>query len=133
MAKRKQQKSPIDRPFAGDVEARAAELVRQYAIVSRYNEQDGEWHAHAMEYPEAIGVGESEVDAIDAARQSAEIGVCVMLEEGQRPPAPAREQIRTQQINVRVTPEEKAFLETRSREKGFRGLSDFVRAKAMTD
>lgn len=38
---------------------------------------------------------------------------------------------RTQQVNVRLTPEEKVILEGTARRKGFEGLSDFIRAAAL--
>ena len=54
-----------------------------------------------------------------------------MLEEGQKPPRPAREGKRTQQVNVRLTAEEKAMLEGTAKRNGFHGLSDFLRAAAI--
>jgi len=59
--------------------------------------------------------------------------VAYMLEKGQRPPAPAREGHRTEQINVRLTSEEKSILETRARAAGFKGIADFVRTIAMAE
>jgi uncharacterized protein (DUF1778 family) len=37
------------------------------------------------------------------------------------------------QANVRLTPEEKAILESRAKAKGFRGLSDYIRAAALAE
>ena len=37
------------------------------------------------------------------------------------------------QVNVRLTPEEKAILESKAKAKGFRGLSDFIRASVLTE
>ncbi len=54
-----------------------------------------------------------------------------MLEQRQRPPSPARQGTRTQQVNVRLTAEEKAVLESTAKSKGFKGLSDFLRAAAL--
>ncbi len=54
-----------------------------------------------------------------------------LLEDGQKPPTPAREGTRTQQVNVRLTAEEKAVLETTAKRKGFKGLSDFLRSAAL--
>jgi uncharacterized protein (DUF1778 family) len=34
-------------------------------------------------------------------------------------------------VNLRLTPEEKALLESRSRTRGFRGVADFVRASVL--
>jgi uncharacterized protein (DUF1778 family) len=61
------------------------------------------------------------------------VAVATMLEDGQSPPAPAREGHRSAQVNVRMTPEEKAVLESRAKAKGFRGLSDFIRSSMLTE
>jgi uncharacterized protein (DUF1778 family) len=55
-----------------------------------------------------------------------------MLEQGQSPPPPASEEMRVEQVNVRLTAEEKLALETAAQSKGYKGLSDFVRAAALT-
>jgi hypothetical protein len=34
---------------------------------------------------------------------------------------------------VRLTPKEKTVLESRAKAKGFRGLSDFIRASVLTE
>jgi len=57
--------------------------------------------------------------------------VAVMLEQGQRPPSPARAGTRAMQVNVRLTAEEKALLESTAKRKGYSGLSDFIRAAAI--
>ena len=44
-----------------------------------------------------------------------------MLEQGQRPPSPARQGARTQQVNVRLTADEKAVLESTAKSRGFKG------------
>jgi uncharacterized protein (DUF1778 family) len=54
-----------------------------------------------------------------------------MLEDGQVPPAPASEQKRTEQVNVRLTTEERLLLEEAAHNKGFRGISDFVRTTSL--
>ena len=57
--------------------------------------------------------------------------VAYLLEEGHKPPTPAQAGMRTAQVNVRLTAEEKVLLETTAKQKGFQGLSDFVRAAAL--
>lgn len=57
------------------------------------------------------------------------MAVAVMLELGKRLPA-ARGQ-RTAQVNIRLTPEEKMALEEAAAQRGFRGISDYVRATAL--
>jgi hypothetical protein len=61
------------------------------------------------------------------------VGVASMLEAGLTPPVPARQNVRSEQVNLRLTPEEKAVLESRSRTKGFRGIADYVRAAALSE
>ena len=56
-----------------------------------------------------------------------------MLEEGQSPPPPASEGVRTEQVNIRFSAEEKLALETAARQHGFRSVSDYVRAAALAN
>ena len=46
-------------------------------------------------------------------------------------PSPARQGTLTQQVNVRLTAEEKAVLESTAKSRGFKGLSDFLRAAGL--
>lgn len=57
--------------------------------------------------------------------------VAHLLERGEAPPAAAREGARTEQINVRLSVQEKLALEASAKHQGFQGLSDFVRAAAV--
>jgi predicted RNase H-like HicB family nuclease len=119
----------ISRPFAASVIVEAERIIEEYDFVLRH--EDGEWYAHALEYPEAMGDGKTIEQAVAAAHEALMAAVCTMLEIGQRPPFPARSGKRTEQVNVRLTVEEKAFLESRAKSRGFRGLSDFIRAGAL--
>jgi predicted RNase H-like HicB family nuclease len=121
----------IDRPFDAAVLARAKEIAAQYKIVLEF--EDGDWYGHALEYPEAMGDGKTVGRCVRSTREGIVAGVATMLEMGQTPPAAAREGNRSVQVNVRLTPEEKVALETRAKAKGFRGLSDFIRATALAE
>jgi hypothetical protein len=59
------------------------------------------------------------------------LAVATMLEAGDTPPPPAREGKRDQQINIRLSAEEKLALEGIAAREGFRSLSDFVRTVAL--
>jgi len=119
----------ISAPFAASVLSAARKIVDEYNLV--LGQEDGEWYGHALEYPEAMGEGASVTECVAATRQALLAGVATMLEAGERPPRPAREGKRTAQVNVRLTAEEKAVLESRSRAEGFRGVSDFIRAAVL--
>jgi len=111
--------------------AAAKRLVNAYDIVMRHEE--GKWVGHALEYPEAIGVGKTVQECMVETRKTLLVGVASMLEDGDTPPTPARQNVRSEQVNLRLTPEEKAVLESRSRAKGFRGIADFIRAAALVE
>jgi len=118
-------------PFDRAILASARRIAQTYELVLRL--EDGEWYARALEYPEAMGHGKTVGACVRATRQALTVGVATMLEAGQSPPPPAREGYRSTQVNVRLTPEEKAVLESRAKAKGFRGLSDFIRTSVLAD
>ena len=128
-AKSKKSAKAIDRPFDADIAAKAKKIAEQYQIIMA--REEGHWYGRGLELPHVFGDGKTANQCIDNTREALTGAVAFLLEEGRRPPTPAREGTRTAQINIRLTAEERALLETTSRQKGFSGLSDFVRAAAM--
>ena len=120
----------IRRPFAPGVLRRARAIVDAYQVVVRI--EDGEYVGRGLEYPECIGIGATAAAAVEETRAAMVAGVAVMLERGQSPPPPASEGARTEQVNIRFSAEEKLALETAARQQGFRGVSDYVRAAALS-
>jgi predicted RNase H-like HicB family nuclease len=118
-------------PFEAGILESARRIVRAYDLIVRY--EDGEWYGHALEYPEAMGDGKTVDACVRATREALAVAVATMLEAGQAPPPPAREGYRSAQVNIRLTPEEKAVLESKAKSKGFRGLSDFIRTSVLTE
>lgn len=131
MARRNTEREALTRPFGPGILARAKQLADAYDLVLRF--EDGEWYAHALEYPEAMGDGKTASACIRAARQALTAGVAAMLEAGESPPSPARQGRPSAQVNVRLTPKEKAALESKAKAKGFRGLSDFIRTSMLAE
>ena len=129
MIRRVDRQKKLAAAFAPEILDRAKRFAFAYDLVLRM--EDGEWYGHALEYPEAMGDGKTVAACVRATRQALTDAVAVMLEDGQSPPPPAREGHRTAQVNVRLTPEEKAILESQSKAKGFRGLSDFIRSSVL--
>lgn len=121
----------LDRPFDKAILARAKAIAEQYKIIVEF--EDGDWYGHGLEMPLAFGNGRTVQAAVADARESLITAVAYMLEKGQTPPTPAREGHRSMQVNVRLTPEEKAMLESKAKAKGFRGLSDFIRTSVLTE
>jgi predicted RNase H-like HicB family nuclease len=127
--KSKKSVKAIDRPFDAEIIAKAKKIVEQYQVILACEE--GHWYGRGLELPHIHGDGKTVNQCIEDTREAFLGCVAYMLEEGQRPPSPARSGVRTTQVNVRLTAEEKALLEVTAQQKGFNGLSDFIRAAAM--
>ena len=119
----------LSRPFAADVFAQATSVVGGYQIIVSH--EAGHWYGHGLEMPHVFGDGSTPEACIADTQQALTVAIAYLLEQGQSPPAPASSGKRTQQVNVRLTAEEKAVLEGTARRKGFEGLSDFMRAAAL--
>lgn len=117
------------RPFDPAILAQAKKIAADYEIVMWF--EDGEWYGRGLELPHTYGDGKTPAACIASVRQGLVVTVATMIEDGDRPPVPARTGERTEQINIRLTTSEKAMLENRSRAGGFRGISDYVRAAAL--
>src|SRR5258706_3436155 len=122
-------KKAIDRPFDPALLRRAREMVEAYQIILHF--EDGLYYGRGLELPTVMNHGKTPDACVRATREILTTAVAYMLECGQGPPSPASENKRTEQINVRLTPEEKLLLEETARSKGFRGISDFVRTASL--
>ena len=123
--------SKVDQPFDETIWQEAAQLAQQYQVVLSF--EDGEWFGRGLELPDVMADGPTPDACIQATREALTAAVAYMREADKRPPAPARTAQRTEQVNLRLSAEEKLRLETAAQRKGFRGLSDFIRAAALHD
>ena len=101
-------------------------------MVVWYEEEAGEYYGRGVELPTAMGDGATPDACVANTREAFEAVVAYMLEQGQSPPPPAGEDVRAEQVNVPLTAEEKLALETAAQRQGYKGVSDFVRAAALT-
>jgi predicted RNase H-like HicB family nuclease len=125
----KKRSKAIGRPFAPEILRKARQIAESYQII--LHEEDGEFYGRAVEMPHVMNDGATPDRCVAATRDILTTAVAYLLETGQVPPPPAGEKKRTEQINIRVTSEEKLVLEEAARSKGFRGLSDFVRSASL--
>ena len=111
-------------------------LIAARKIVSKYEiiltEADGEFYGRGLEIPTVFGDGSSPDDCMKNTKDALVATVAHLLERGGTVPAPASEGKRTEQVNIRLTPVEKTILGASARSQGFRGLADFIRAKALS-
>lgn len=119
----------LNRPFPRKAIEAARRLAASYQII--VESKEGNWYGRGLEMPHVFGDGASPAACIEKTREALTAAVAYLLEQGRTPPAPAKERKRTAQVNVRLTAEEKAILESTARRKGFEGLSDYLRAAAL--
>ena len=121
----------LDRAFDPALERRAREIAQRYRLVLEPDADVG-FVGRGLELPTVFADGLSADQCVRATREALTAAVATMLELGLRPPAPAAKNARQAQINIRLTAEEKLILEDSARRAGFRGISDFVRAAALS-
>lgn len=117
-------------PFPRKILDRARELASQYQLVLTPNSEVG-YFGRTLELPMAMGDGPDIASCAKSVLEAAVAGIATMLEAGETPPRPAKEGKRDQQVNIRLTIEERLALESAASRAGFRTVSDFVRSAAL--
>jgi predicted RNase H-like HicB family nuclease len=128
--KSKKSSKALNRPFDPEILRRARRIAESYQIIIEF--EDGEYYGRGLELPNVMNDGKTPDECVEKTRDILTTAVAYLLETGQTPPSPASENKRTEQINIRLTPDEKIRLEEAARNKGFRGVSDFVRIASLS-
>jgi len=125
-SRRKTARSRASRAPSAAVRSQAERIVDGYRIIV---ERAGDGFVGASaELPGVFGDGETPEECITSTRNSLLGAVVTMLERNERPPIRG---LRTAQVNVRLTADEKLSLSDAARDLGFRGVSEFLRAAAL--
>ncbi len=119
----------LNKEFDKDILATAKKIAKKYEVIISFN--NGEWYGRGLEMPTVFGDGKTPDECIENTIEGLVATVAHLLERGDTIPAPASEGKRTEQVNVRLTSEEETILRASARANGFRGLGDFIRAKAL--
>ena len=119
----------IDRPFDPILLRTACDIAYSYQIILSF--EHGEYYGRGLEMPHVMNDGKTPDICVAKTRDILTTAIAYLLENGEIPPSPASENKRSEQVNIRVTPEEKLLLEEAARGKGFRGVSDFVRSVSL--
>jgi predicted RNase H-like HicB family nuclease len=130
-AKRAKDELALDRPFDPKVLRQAYEIAAEYRIILEPNDEVG-FMGSAVEMPNVWGDGKTPDACVRETREALASVVATLLERGESPPLPSRDDLRDQQINIRVTVREKLVLEEAAHSRGFRGISDFVRSTTLS-
>ncbi len=110
---------------------RASTWAKRYRIVLHQLE-DGNFVARGLELPGAIVTRVTADQAVSACRHTMTVAVAVLLREGGRPPVPAVEQKLDEQVNFRVTREDRLRIEDAAHTAGYRGVSEYVRNAVLS-
>lgn len=81
--------------------------------------------------PTVMADGKTIEACIAELKEALTFAVATMLEMGDKPPMPASAGKREQQVNIRLTADERMRIEEAARQAGFRSVSDFIRAAAL--
>lgn len=125
----KKRRESIRRPFSKPILQRARDIADTYQIVI-WNE-DGDVFGRGVELPGTMNDGTTPDECVKNTRESLVTTIAYMLERNETPPPPAMSNLRTEQVNVRLSATERFAIETASKQNGFTGLSDYMRAAAI--
>ena len=120
----------LDAPFNEVVLGRSEELAKSYHLMLEKHDKLG-YTASCVEFPTVFADGKSPDECVSAIQTALTFAVATMIESGDTPPEAFMEEKREVQVNIRLTYKEKVLLSGASKDKGFRGLSDFIRTSVL--
>jgi len=109
---------------------KAKKIAADYRIVLERDERLG-FIGSSVELPTVFADAKTPDKCYKATQEALMVAVATMIECGQRPPQPASAGRRTEQVNVRLTAEEKLLFANAAMNLGFKGISDFIRNTAL--
>ncbi len=120
----------LERPFKESVVRKATKIVADYRIILERNERLG-FIGSSVELPTVFADAKTPEKCYRVTADALMVAIATMIECGQRPPQPASAGRRTEQVNVRLTAEEKLLFANAAMNLGFKGISDFIRNTAL--
>ena len=120
----------LDKPFKKSIVRKAKKIAADYRIILERNERLG-FIGSSVEIPTVFADAKTPEQCYKATQEALMVAVATMIECGQRPPQPASMGLRTEQVNVRLTAEEKLLFTNAAMNLGFKGISDFIRSTAL--
>lgn len=117
-------------PFRLPILEKAREIAHGYKLTIEKSDRLG-YLGSSVELPTVFADGDTPQKCYEATQDALSVAVTAMLEAGQTPPQSAAFMKRTTQVNIRLTPEEKAMIATAAAKAGFKGLADFIRTTVL--
>ena len=120
----------LKKPFKESIVRKAKKLVADYRIILERHDRLG-FIGCSVELPTVFADAKTPEQCYKATEEALMVAIATMIESGQRPPQPASAGRRTEQVNVRLTAEEKLLFANAAMNLGFKGVSDFIRNSAL--
>lgn len=116
--------------FDPKILARAKRIAHGYRIIIERHADLG-YKARSLEIPTAFADGRTPNACVKAMEDALVATIATILVNNKRPPLSSRQAKTGAQINIRVNMLDKLLLEEAAEERGFKGVSDFVRTVAI--
>ena len=116
----------IDRPFDPAVLENAKAIAWKYQIVLEPHEDCG-YIGSALELPTVYSDAKTADECVAVVREALTAAVAYLIESGKTPPAPAKDQVRNKQLNIRVTETEQRRMKAAAKARGCSDVSEYVR------
>lgn len=129
MTKRKQAKtlrSALDKSIL----SKAEKIVAEYRLIIQRDKRLG-FIGNSIELPHVYADAKTAGACIKRTRKALKIAVATLLEAGLKPPFSDFDIKRTEQVNIRLTAQEKEILSNAASNLGFEGISAFARHAAL--
>ena len=120
----------LKKPFKESIVRQAKKLIADYRIILERHDRLG-FIGCSVELPTVFADAKTPEQCYKATEEALMVAIATMIESGQRPPQPASAGRRTEQVNVRLTAEEKLLFANAAMNLGFKGVSDFIRNSAL--
>jgi predicted RNase H-like HicB family nuclease len=102
-----------------------------YRLVITWEDDLDGYFGRTAEMPSVMADGPTVEECARETMNATIASIATLLEKGEPVPAPASEGRRDQQVNVRLTLDEKDRIDAAARQAGFRSVSDFIRHAAL--
>ena len=119
----------LNKDFDKNILVAAKKIAGKYEIILAC--ENDRWYGKGVEMPMVFGDGKTPDECIQQTKEGLVSAVAHLLEQGEAVPSPASEGKRTEQVNVRLSTEEKTILSALASSRGYRGIGHYIRAKAL--
>lgn len=119
-------KMPDRKPIDPALLRQARRHASQFGRVTVFDSVSDEWVSTCVELPNAIGVGDSAKEAEKELTENLAVHFAYLKEIGRTWPEPSSSP-RSEQLNIRLTVQEKAEFEAAAKRLGLSSVADLVR------